>query len=218
MPYTKRGDGEDDRGSGSGAARPRAFSRSPVTNPRRPRVISARARSSRPGLSRLAGCSISCRPIITGERMNRLYALENLSLDVSRAAPIRCRKTLISGAGEFSFPQAEDGEPDQDEDASTPSIRARCNIISAPFAIRRRIHAMCEDYRAGAYADYEIDKADISRRARKITIPDAGAVGRCGALPPPAATPARHLEEMGHQCHRGAGRFRAFSDGGESGT
>jgi haloacetate dehalogenase len=33
-----------------------------------------------------------------------------------------------------------------------------------------RIHAMCEDYRAGAYEDFEHDKADIERGA-KISIP-----------------------------------------------
>jgi hypothetical protein len=31
----------------------------------------------------------------------------------------------------------------------------------APFRDPARIHAMCEDYRAGASADYEIDKADF---------------------------------------------------------
>lgn len=33
-----------------------------------------------------------------------------------------------------------------------------------------RIHAACEDYRAGAYADFEHDEADVAE-ARKITVP-----------------------------------------------
>ena len=40
----------------------------------------------------------------------------------------------------------------------------------APFRDPARIHAMCEDYRAGAYFDYELDKADVEA-GRKITIP-----------------------------------------------
>jgi haloacetate dehalogenase len=46
---------------------------------------------------------------------------------------------------------------------------------------------MCEDYRAGAYADFEIDKADRDQ-AKKITIPmlalwgDAG-IARAAATP-----------------------------------
>jgi haloacetate dehalogenase len=46
---------------------------------------------------------------------------------------------------------------------------------------------MCEDYRAGAYADFEIDKAD-HERGKKITIPvlalwgDAG-IGTAAATP-----------------------------------
>ena len=46
---------------------------------------------------------------------------------------------------------------------------------------------MCEDYRAGAYADYEIDKADFEA-GKKITIPmlalwgDAG-IARAAATP-----------------------------------
>ena len=46
---------------------------------------------------------------------------------------------------------------------------------------------MCEDYRAGAYADYDIDKADLEA-GKKITIPllalwgDAG-IARAAATP-----------------------------------
>ncbi len=74
---------------------------------------------------------------------------------------------------------------------------------------------MCEDYRAGAYADYDIDKADHDA-GKKITIPmlalwgDAGIATRRGDA-------ARHLEDMGDQGLGRAGRFRAFPDGGKSG-
>ena len=85
----------------------------------------------------------------------------------------------------------------------------------APFRDPSRVHAMCEDYRAGAYADYEIDKADFDA-GKKITIPDAGAVGRCRDCQR-RGDAAGYLEEMGDQCDGRAGGFRAFSDGGESG-
>ena len=74
---------------------------------------------------------------------------------------------------------------------------------------------MCEDYRAGAYADYEIDKADFDA-GKKITIPmlalwgDAG-VASCGD------DAARYVEEMGDECVGSAGGFRAFPHRRESG-
>jgi haloacetate dehalogenase len=46
---------------------------------------------------------------------------------------------------------------------------------------------MCEDYRAGAYADFEIDKADRDV-ARKITIPTLALWGDAG-IARAAATP-----------------------------
>ena len=46
---------------------------------------------------------------------------------------------------------------------------------------------MCEDYRAGAYADYEIDKADFEA-GKKITIPMLALWGDVG-IASAAATP-----------------------------
>ena len=46
---------------------------------------------------------------------------------------------------------------------------------------------MCEDYRAGAYADYEIDKAD-HEAGKKITIPVLALWGDAG-IASAAATP-----------------------------
>ena len=62
----------------------------------------------------------------------------------------------------------------------------------AAFRDPSRLHAMCEDYRAGAYADFEIDKADRDA-ARKITIPMLALWGDAGiaraAAPPLETTP-----------------------------
>ena len=46
---------------------------------------------------------------------------------------------------------------------------------------------MCEDYRAGAYADYEIDKTDLEA-GKKITIPMLALWGDAG-IASAAATP-----------------------------
>ena len=57
----------------------------------------------------------------------------------------------------------------------------------AAFRDPSRVHAMCEDYRAGATADFEIDKKDHDA-GNKITIPmlalwgDAG-IARAAASP-----------------------------------
>jgi haloacetate dehalogenase len=57
----------------------------------------------------------------------------------------------------------------------------------APFRDPSRVHAMCEDYRAGAYADFEIDKADRDA-GNKITIPMLALWGDAG-IASAAATP-----------------------------
>ena len=57
----------------------------------------------------------------------------------------------------------------------------------APFRDPSRVHAMCEDYRAGAYADYEIDKGDFEA-GNKITIPMLALWGDAG-IASAAATP-----------------------------
>ncbi len=50
-----------------------------------------------------------------------------------------------------------------------------------------RIHAACEDYRAGAYADFEQDKAD-REAGRKITVPMLAIWGGAG-IASSSATP-----------------------------
>ena len=119
------------------------------------------------------------------ERMNRLYALKIYHWTFL-AQPAPLPETLHRRQSGF-LPALQDGEPDQERKISTPSIRARWSIISPPFRDPSRVHAMCEDYRAGAYADFEIDKADLDA-GRKITIPMLALWGDAG-IASAAATP-----------------------------
>ncbi len=64
--------------------------------------------------------------------------------------------------------------------------RALAHYLAA-FSDPLRIHAMCEDYRAGAYADFEHDKADHDA-GNKITIPMLALWGDAG-IAQSAATP-----------------------------
>ena len=73
---------------------------------------------------------------------------------------------------------------------------------------------MCEDYRAGAYADFEIDKADRDA-ANKITIPMLALWGDAG-IAHAAATPLDTWKQLGDQGRGRAGRFRSFPDRGKS--
>jgi haloacetate dehalogenase len=57
----------------------------------------------------------------------------------------------------------------------------------AAFRDPSRVHAMCEDYRAGAYADFEIDKTD-REAGNKIRIPLLALWGDAG-IATAAATP-----------------------------
>ena len=66
-----------------------------------------------------------------------------------------------------------------------PSLATRPS--DAAFRDPSRVHAMCEDYRAGAYADYEIDRKDHDD-GNKITIPMLALWGDVG-IASSAATP-----------------------------
>jgi len=94
-------------------------------------------------------------------------------------------ETLIGGNPDFFLKQKMASQTkSKNLDAIDP--RALEHYLAA-FRDPSRLHAMCEDYRAGAYADFEIDRAD-REVARKITIPvlalwgDAG-VARAAATP-----------------------------------
>ena len=146
------------------------------------------------------------------ERMNRLYALKIYHW-AFLAQPYPLPETLIGGHPDFFLKQKMASQTkSKNLDAIDP--RALEHYL-APFRDPSRVHAMCEDYRAGAYADYEIDKSR-SRRRQQDHDSDAGFVGRCGHRQR-RRDAARQLAELGDQRDGVAGGQRAFSDGGESG-
>lgn len=101
------------------------------------------------------------------------------------AQPYPLPETLLGNNGEFFLRQKMASQTrSKTLDAMDP--RAVQHYI-APFLDPARIHAMCEDYRAGAYADYDIDKADFDA-GKKITIPMLALWGDAG-IAKAAATP-----------------------------
>src|SRR5438477_4912752 len=110
------------------------------------------------------------------ERMNRAYALKIYHWTFL-AQPYPLPETLISGAGEF-FLRFKMASQTRSKTLDAIDERALEHYI-APFRDPARVHAMCEDYRAGAYADYEIDKVDFDA-GKKITIPMLALWGDAG--------------------------------------
>ena len=118
------------------------------------------------------------------ERMNRLYALKIYHWTFL-AQPFPLPETLIGGNPDFFLKQKMASQTkSKNLDAIDP--RALEHYL-APFRDPSRVHAMCEDYRAGAYADFEIDKADHDA-GKKITIPMLALWGDAG-IASAAATP-----------------------------
>jgi haloacetate dehalogenase len=118
------------------------------------------------------------------ERINRLYALKIYHW-AFLAQPYPLPETLILGAPDFFLRQKM---ASQTKTGTLDAIDPRAlEHYLAPFRDPSRVHAMCEDYRAGAYADFEIDKAD-RKQDKKITLPmlalwgDAG-IARAAATP-----------------------------------
>jgi haloacetate dehalogenase len=116
--------------------------------------------------------------------MDRLYALKIYHWTFL-AQPFPLPETLIGGNPDFFFRQKMASQTkSKNLDAIDP--RALEHYLAA-FRDPSRVHAMCEDYRAGAYADVDIDKADRDRD-KKIPIPmlalwgDAG-IARAAATP-----------------------------------
>src|SRR5882757_215011 len=118
------------------------------------------------------------------ERMNRLYALKIYHW-AFLAQPYPLPERLISGDGEF-FLKHKMASQTKSKTLDAIDPRALAHYL-APFRDAGRIHAMCEDSRAGAYADYEIDKADFEA-GNKITIPMLALWGDAGVATA-AATP-----------------------------
>jgi haloacetate dehalogenase len=94
-------------------------------------------------------------------------------------------ETLIGGNPDF-FLRTKMASQTKSKNLDAIDKRALEHYLAA-FRDPSRVHAMCEDYRAGAYADYEIDKADFEA-ARKITIPMLALWGDAG-IASAAATP-----------------------------
>ncbi|TPQ32661.1 alpha/beta hydrolase [Bradyrhizobium guangdongense] len=118
------------------------------------------------------------------ERMNRAYALKIYHWTFL-AQPAPLPETLIASNGEF-FLRFKMASQTKSKTLDAIDKRALEHYI-APFRDPARIHAMCEDYRAGAYFDYELDKADFEA-GKKITIPMLALWGSAGVAQA-AATP-----------------------------
>ena len=148
-------------------------------------------------------------------RMDRLYALKIYHWSFL-AQPFPLPETLIGGNPDFFLKQKMASQTkSKNLDAIDP--RALEHYLTA-FRDPSRLHAMCEDYRAGAYADFEIDKADRDV-ARKITIPMLALWGDAGiarAAATPLETSPRDLADMGDQGVGRADRFRSLPDRGKS--
>ena len=118
------------------------------------------------------------------ERMNRIYALKIYHWTFL-AQPYPLPETLITASSDF-FLKTKMASQTKSKTLDAIDPRALQHYL-APFRDPSRIHAMCEDYRAGAYADYEIDKAD-HEAGKKITIPVLALWGDAG-IASAAATP-----------------------------
>ncbi len=101
------------------------------------------------------------------------------------AQPHPLPETLIGGAPDF-FLRTKMASQTKSKDLSSIDPRALEHYLAA-FRDPSRVHAMCEDYRAGATADFEIDKAD-REAGKKITIPLLALWGDTG-IAQAAATP-----------------------------
>ena len=118
------------------------------------------------------------------ERINRLYALKIYHWTfLAQLYPFP--ETLILGNPDF-FLKEKMASQTKSRTLAAFDPQAMAHYL-APFRDPSRVHAMCEDYRAGAYADYDIDKADVDA-AKKITVPMLALWGDAG-IAAAAATP-----------------------------
>ena len=118
------------------------------------------------------------------ERINRLYALKIYHWTfLAQLYPFP--ETLILGNPDF-FLKEKMASQTKSKTLAAFDPQAMAHYL-APFRDPSRVHAMCEDYRAGAYADYDIDKADVDA-AKKITVPMLALWGDAG-IAAAAATP-----------------------------
>src|SRR6202142_176389 len=117
-------------------------------------------------------------------RMDRLYALKIYHWSFL-AQPAPLPETLIGGNPDFflRFKMASQTKSKNLDAIDKPELEPYLAAVRAPS----RVQAMSEDYRAGAYADFEIDKKDLDA-GNKITIPMLALWGDAG-IASAAATP-----------------------------
>ncbi|MGY4284686.1 haloacetate dehalogenase [Bradyrhizobium sp. LM2.7] len=118
------------------------------------------------------------------ERMNRAYALKIYHWTFL-AQPYPLPETLISGNGEF-FLRFKMASQTRSKTLDAIDDRALEHYI-APFRDPARVHAMCEDYRAGRPISTTISTRRISRPARR----SRSRCWHCGAMPASRKPPLR---------------------------
>ena len=92
------------------------------------------------------------------------------------ALPAPFPETLI-GKDPLYFFDTRGGAGHQDQEPRRRSTRARSRTTTPSSTTPSRIHATCEDYRAGRTTDLAHDEAD-SRRGQEDRLPDAGDLGQ----------------------------------------
>ena len=118
------------------------------------------------------------------QRLDRAYALKIYHW-MLLAQPAPLPETLL-GANPDAYLRNKLATWSKAGDLSAFDPRALDHYLTV-FRDPLRIHAMCEDYRAGAYADFEHDKAD-REAGNKITVPMLVLWGDAG-IAQSAATP-----------------------------
>jgi haloacetate dehalogenase len=118
------------------------------------------------------------------ERINRRYALKIYHW-MFLAQPFPLPEGLIGGNPDFFLKQKMASQT-KSKTLEAIDFHALEHYLAA-FRDPARVHAMCEDYRAGAYADFEIDKSDHDA-GNKITVPMLALWGDAG-IASAAATP-----------------------------
>ncbi|HVV42292.1 MAG TPA: alpha/beta hydrolase [Nitrobacter sp.] len=117
-------------------------------------------------------------------RINRLSALKIYHW-AFLAQPYPLPETLIGGHPDFFLKQKM---ASQTRTGTLDAIDPRAlEHYLAPFRDPSRVHAMCEDYRAGAHADFDIDKADLDA-GNRITIPLLALWGDAGVAASASST------------------------------
>jgi len=117
-------------------------------------------------------------------RMDRAYALKIYHW-AFLAQPAPLPETLIGGNPDF-FLKTKLASWSKTKDLSAFDPRALAHYLAA-FNDPMRLHAMCEDYRAGAHADFAHDKADHDA-GNKIAVQMLALWGDAG-IAQSAATP-----------------------------